>query len=269
LAAAIVRIWYFDGVLDAARERVFPDGTLELVVQLDTPHRPADAPAALPFPPLCMTGLRTTAEVVQAPFGRCRVLGIRLTPSGAFRILGQPLHDITSLTADVRDVLPKAAELGARVYEAHSAARAVAAAATWTAKELAARTEVDAVVERAVRSIASDGGARSIAEIDVWRGRSRARFGAAFRDAVGVSPKRFARIMRFDRSLRLLTAGGGSLGDVALDAGYYDQAHFSSEFRTHAGLTPRAYLHALRFPGSLNLTDSPDQNFQDAAVASA
>jgi hypothetical protein len=46
LRDAVVRIWHFDGTLGAARERVFPDGTLELIVQLDTPHRPGvDGPA--------------------------------------------------------------------------------------------------------------------------------------------------------------------------------------------------------------------------------
>jgi hypothetical protein len=62
LAGAIDRIWHFDGTLAAKRERVFPDGTLELIVQLDTPHRPGlDGPADR-FPP-GVTGLRTTGTM--------------------------------------------------------------------------------------------------------------------------------------------------------------------------------------------------------------
>ncbi len=42
----IERIWYFDGALANAKERVFPDGRSELIVMLDEPHRDGDT--ALP-----------------------------------------------------------------------------------------------------------------------------------------------------------------------------------------------------------------------------
>jgi AraC-like DNA-binding protein len=256
LCRAIDKIWYFDGTLGSARERVFPDGTLELIVQLDTPHRPGiDAPADR-FPPLCVTGLRTTAEVVEAPPGRCRVLGVRLTPPAAFRLLGTSLPELTSLTVDLDRVLgAAAAELAARVCDARDGAVAVRAAAAWAASRIAHGRPADATVQRALEAIVADGGTSSIAALEAWQGRSRARFAAAFRDGVGVSPKRFARIVRFKRVLGALALGRASLGEIAHAAGYYDQAHFTAEFREHAGLTPSAYLRALRYPGTTNLVD--------------
>ena len=261
LAGLVERVWYFDGVLGAARERVFPDGTLELIVQLDTPHRPGiDAPASA-FPPLCVTGLRTTAEVVEAPLGRCRVLGVRLTPPGAFAVLG-PLSELTSLTVDLHDVLGRpGAEFGTRIHGARDAACAVEAAAEWAAQRIARGYLPDTTVERALRTIASDGGTRSIAALEGWQGRSRARFAAAFRDRVGVSPKRFARIVRFDRAIHAIAHGRASLGEIALAAGYYDQAHFTNEFREHAGLTPHAYLRANRYPGTTSLVEGGAEHF--------
>jgi hypothetical protein len=114
LAGSIDQIWYFDGTLGEVRERVFPDGTLELIVQLDSPHRPGVDGPARPFPPVCVTGLRTTAEVVEAPPGRCRVLGVRLTPPAAFRLLCAPLPELTARTADLHAVIGRgAAELEA------------------------------------------------------------------------------------------------------------------------------------------------------------
>jgi AraC-like DNA-binding protein len=268
LAAAIERIWYFDGTLGASRERVFPDGTLELIVQLDTPHRPGDGSAASPFPPLCVTGMRTTAEVVEAPPGRCRVLGVRLAPQAAHAVLGVPLFELSSLTVDLHAVLGRAAaELGSRVHAARDGAAAVRAAAEWTAPRVATGAAIDATVERALRAIAADGGTHSIAALDAWHGRSRARFAATFRDRVGVTPKRFARIVRFDRALHAIADGGGtsSLGDIALAAGYYDQAHFTNEFREHAGITPRAFLRANPTPGTTSLLEAGEHFFQDAA----
>jgi AraC-like DNA-binding protein len=266
LADAVDQVWHFDGTLGAARERVFPNGTLELIVHLDTPHRPGDDRTAPRFPPLCVSGILTTAEVVEAPLDRCRVLGVRLQPPAASRLLRTSLVPLTSLTLDLGDLLDAAAaELATRVRDAADGTRAVIAAAAWVERHIAPQPEPDSTVARALAAIRDDGGTRSIAAIDAWHGRSRARFNAAFRDAVGVSPKRFARIVRFDRALQLMTCGHGSFGEIALAAGYYDQPHFNAEFRAHAGLTPRAYISGLRFPGSTSLADPAEQNFQDTA----
>ena len=266
LAGTVDRIWSFDGVLGAALERVFPDATLELIVQLDTPHRPGEGSPAERFPPVCVTGLRTTAEVVEAPPERCRVVGIRFVPLGAFRVLGVALSDFTALTVDLHAILGRgAAELGTRVAAARDCAAALGAARAWAEERVARGPLVDRIVERALSAIVADGGHGSIAAIDAWQGRSRARFAAAFRDSVGVTPKRLARIVRFDRSLRAIANGSERLGEIALAAGYYDQAHFTSEFREHAGITPGAHLRAARFPGTTNLADRAEQFFQDTA----
>jgi AraC-like DNA-binding protein len=71
-------------------------------------------------------------------------------------------------------------------------------------------------------------------------GHSHRHFIATFREAVGLSPKRYARVQRFRRALRSL-ARDGALADAALAAGYSDQAHFNREFREMAGVTPRAW----------------------------
>jgi AraC-like DNA-binding protein len=68
-----------------------------------------------------------------------------------------------------------------------------------------------------------------------------------FREAVGVSPKAFAKIARFDRAVHAASVdGGANWASIAAAAGYYDQAHLIAEFRAIAGVTPRALLGELR-----------------------
>ncbi len=63
-----------------------------------------------------------------------------------------------------------------------------------------------------------------------------------FKTLVGMSPKYFIRVSRFQKALGLLRRGGLELADLAQACGYYDQAHFTNEFRRFSGLTPGAFL---------------------------
>jgi AraC-like DNA-binding protein len=217
----VKRIWYFDGSLVIRRERVFPDGSIEIIVQLDEPHRPGSADAER-FPPICITGLRLTAEVVVAPAGRCRVIGIVLSPPCAHAVLRESLLPFTGLTASLQDVIGRqASELAERLDDARDPKTVILAARSWLAER----------IDRAP---------------DAQR---------TFRELFGTTPKRFERILRFRRTLEALTRGDGSLADVACAEGYYDQAHFTNDFRQHAGMSPGAFLRASVFPTGTHVAE--------------
>ena len=255
LSGVVERVWDFEGTLAARREQTFPNGFAELIVQLDEPHRPVLASAGSPFPALCVDGLQTTTTTVEGPRTRCRVLGIRLHPCGAYALLRHSLRDMTDQCVDLDAALgAAAAELGQTLEAERSGQRRIASAVRWVRARMAKPPAVEPLVERALRRIDRDGGAVTLAQLEELVGRSRSRFAAAFRDHVGLSPKRYARIVRFRRALELLGAGPQPLHGVALSAGYYDQAHMNAEFREHAGLTPGEYLRAMRYPYSDHLT---------------
>ncbi|MBS2033140.1 MAG: AraC family transcriptional regulator [Deltaproteobacteria bacterium] len=68
----------------------------------------------------------------------------------------------------------------------------------------------------------------------------------AFREAIGMSPKAFARLTRFLRALRAArTHPAANWASIAADHGYSDQAHLIAEFRDIAGVTPRALMGEL------------------------
>jgi AraC-like DNA-binding protein len=63
-----------------------------------------------------------------------------------------------------------------------------------------------------------------------------------FSNEVGVSPKLLSRLIRFQQALRLPIPSNGSLTDIGLQAGYYDQSHFIRDFTSFAGITPKQYF---------------------------
>ena len=75
------------------------------------------------------------------------------------------------------------------------------------------------------------------------RPSSQRRFIQLFSNEVGLTPKLFCRVNRFQRVVRSLASiEEVDWAEVALDCGYYDQAHFIHDFQDFAGITPSAYL---------------------------
>jgi AraC-like DNA-binding protein len=70
-------------------------------------------------------------------------------------------------------------------------------------------------------------------------GWSRKRLWSRFRAQIGLTPKRAARLVRFDHAARLL-AEGHSAAAVAADSGYADQSHLHRDVLAFAGMTPAA-----------------------------
>ena len=70
-------------------------------------------------------------------------------------------------------------------------------------------------------------------------GWSRKRLWSRFRSQLGITPKRAARLVRFDHAAHLLAAGHAAAG-VAVESGYVDQSHLHREVKAFAGLTPTA-----------------------------
>jgi AraC-like DNA-binding protein len=78
---------------------------------------------------------------------------------------------------------------------------------------------------------------------------SRKHLANRFRADVGLAPKTIARLLRFRR-----VVDSGDLSsrwtEVALDAGYFDQAHLIRDFRQFAGMTPVEFQRSRLSDGS-------------------
>jgi AraC-like DNA-binding protein len=83
---------------------------------------------------------------------------------------------------------------------------------------------------------------RRIAEVRDQTGVSERRFIELFRRQVGLAPKLYSRVRRFQAALRRIPAGRAvDWADVARACGYFDQAHLIHEFRAISGLSPGEY----------------------------
>ncbi|HEY0778783.1 MAG TPA: helix-turn-helix domain-containing protein [Gemmatirosa sp.] len=261
LAGVVRAFWHFDGHTTLLRERTFPGGHLEIIVHLGPRYRAVDRGATGdPFPVACLTGVQTGPLVVEAPAERCRVLGVRLHPVGAYALLGAPLDATEGRTLDLTDGAGRAAaELAERCHDAPNVSVCFGRAGAWILERLVRTAAHGAVPHPAVAWAAAElervDGVASITALRAQAGLGRTRFADAFRQQVGMGPKRYARVLRFRRALALVRSGHG-LSAAALAAGYYDQAHLHACFREFAGMTPGAYAAATGYPNSPSLAES-------------
>lgn len=121
---------------------------------------------------------------------------------------------------------------------------------------LAHAQEVHPSVIWAADRLLVERGTIPIESVSKEAGTSRRQLERLFHEQIGVGPKRFAALMRFDWALRHLSSYA-SCADLAYDAGYADQAHFVRSFRDKAGMTPRQYLRRVASPHVAFLQDDP------------
>jgi AraC-like DNA-binding protein len=249
-------IWLFDGTMTCLRERTFPNGLLEIIVHLGPRYSVVGDVDTWVCPTACVSGLQLRHLVVEAPPDRTRILGIRLTPAGAYGLLARPLHDLAGLTVDLQDVAgAAAAELVSACGEALTGERCIQAAIDWIEARLLLGRGADPAIRWMVGEIARHDGAVTIAQLRQDVGWSKTRLTSSFVEQVGVSPKHYARIMRFRRALGLIHAGRLAFADVAADAGYYDQPHLNAEFKELSGFTPTEFRQAHRYANSVSVAD--------------
>jgi len=256
LEGLVDHIWLFDGVMTSLRERTFPNGLLEIIVHLGERYSVVEEHGVWRCPAACVTGVQLGHLIVEAPVCRTKVLGLRLTPAGAYALFARPMQEVTSLTVDLGDVAGAAAEeLAAKCSAAPTGELCVRAALEWIDGRLAESTRVDSAVGWMLAQIRGRAGAVSIARLRDHVGWSKTHLTTKFVEQVGVSPKQYARVMRFNHALRLIHVGRASLTDVAIEAGYYDQPHLNAEFKQLNGFTPTAFQHAHRFPNSVSVAE--------------
>ena len=256
LAGLVDHIWLFDGAMTCLRERTFPNGLLEIIVHLGERYRVVEEHGTWLCPTTCLTGLQLRHLVVEAPPHRTTVIGIRLTPAGAYALLGRPMHEISGLTVDLEDVMgSRAAQLASRCDEAPTPDRRVRAAVRWVEEILERAAEIDPAVAWMVGQMREQAGAVSIGRLREQTGWSKTRLTTVFGEQVGVSPKQYARILRFTSALKLIHAGNASFAEIAAGTGYYDQPHLNAEFKELSGFTPREFQLAHRYANSVSVAE--------------
>lgn len=170
---------------------------------------------------------RALPFVKEAVLGDPRLFG---AIHAAFSDMGEPLEPVA------RDEIMALLADGLLAHDA-SAIRPSRMVVDTRAVRLA-RDYLDANLNRTVAST----------ELEAISGHDRYELARQFRKAYGTSPYRYLTMRRLDKA-RAEIAGGMSLADVAIHAGFSDQAHMTRMFRASYGVSPGSWQRLVRKPG--------------------
>ena len=223
LAAVVDAFWQHDG--EEQRLRILPDGCMDFIFDLER------GTARL-------IGAMTEAALIHVPRGT-RSLGVRFLPGAAAPYLTDPSSAFTDGGAPLDELShTRRFRLAERVAEARNHIERRRLLAEFLLDNGARLRAPDPRVRRAataLRTQAGPGGVRSVARALGVGERQLERLFAAH---VGIGPKAFARVARFERALGLMDGPLRGQATLAAAAGYSDESHLIREFRALAHATP-------------------------------
>jgi len=236
LANYVEKLWYFEGYGAAhRRERVLPNGRIQLIIDL--------APAAS----ATIVGLSTTSRILETASLRS-VMGVVFRPGGTLALFDPPADEFSNRDVALEDVWKSpSAALRGRLLDAPDLVPRLRALEAELERRIARIPEPHSSVRYALREFARNATAASVMEVARQTGLSRRRLGTLFREQVGLTPKLYCRLHRFQQVVRRIAAGAPiDWAQVALDGGYYDQSHMAHEFREFAGVAPGVWRESER-----------------------
>lgn len=240
--AVIEYVGYADSRPAPEAHREHPSALVPLVVDLGAGWRvgsPAAGHRAAHLRAFA-AGMHDAFALVE-PAGPVLGVQVDLTPTGARRLLGVPMHELRNATVALDDLLgPEAAELAERLAGAAGWPERFSIMGAVLERRLLRAPPVVAEIEWAWRQLDLSRGTVTVQSLAHELGWSRKRLIVRFRDAIGLTPKTAARVLRF-QALRARVAAAAtrpSWAGLAVDCGYADQSHMIREVRRLTGLKP-------------------------------
>lgn len=246
LADVVDCLWTLEGHASGhgEPEPVLPDGRPELVLHFGDPFERLESGGVAERQPSLIYAGQLTRQLLLRPTGRIAVLGVRFLPHGAVGILTVPQHELAGLTIALDAVSPRLRRALVAVRDSAADLAQAAALVQDVLLQWVDRSRVDPRVGFAVAAIGRTRGRISIDRVADATGLTCRHLERRFLATVGVTPKRLARIARFQHALQMLArADSRRRGtDTAAACGYADQSHFIRDFRQLAGCAPGEHL---------------------------
>jgi len=246
LSDFVDQLWYYEGYSQPhAKERLLPDGSVEMVFNLCEDQMRVYVNTGDPrtFRGSLVAGPHSRFFVIDTA-EQTTVIGVHFKPGGAFPFFKLPVGELHDEHVGL-DTLwgSKAGELRDRLLEAPTPDAKFSILEQALLEQALKPLVRHPAVAFALRQFRATHNPQSVSDVTAQIGLSARRFIDVFNNQVGLTPKLFCRVRRFQEVLKHLgTKAHVDWTRVALDCGYFDQPHFIHDFRAFSGINPTTYL---------------------------
>lgn len=243
-------IWLVSDAPGHERERIVPSGTIELVINLhDDEFRIYESVTGRErrFRGAIVSGCYSAAFEIDTR-AHSLVLGVHFKPGGASRLLGVPAGTLADDHVGLDDIWgPSATKLRTRLCAAPSLQQRIALLEQALIARLPDRPHRRLAVSAGLVELDQPG--VEVGHVARVLGLSRRRFIEVFTEDVGMTPKRYSMVRRFQRALTLaIRSQSVTWSQIALECGYFDQSHLCRDWAEFTGMSPGEFrtLRAIR-----------------------
>lgn len=242
---------YFEGFNPVhSMDRFLPDGNAEFIIDLtDNPKHIYDNESLTELQSCrhaWVSGVRT--QPITIPSGRdSRLLIIAFKKGKAHPFYDFPMSELANLVVDAGIVFGnKLHELREHLLNTLSVPQMFVLVEHFLLQQagdsLHANTQAKCI-EYAVSNIVNQPNIQGFQNLSSQIGYSQKHFIDLFKKQVGVPPKQFLKIMRFQKAIQEIeNTKSIQWSDIATESGFYDQAHFINDFKGFSGFTPSEYI---------------------------
>ena len=248
LAPYISQIWNFEsseGVASADARLIVPDGKVRIIVPYKSATQ-AMVEGRVMYAQkhqILLAGIQTKAITIGSTNADVGTVGIELTAKGAYRLFGLNMRGLVDQLVTFEDIFgAMGARLRRRVEEAENPVEKISILQHFLLQLLDRNTAYISCLDYAIDEISNSYGTIRIRTLQESVGCSRRYLDMLFKEHVGLSPKTYARILRFQAMHRLLMQDALPIDRILHDY-YFDQSHFIKDFKCFTGSTPAQYRH--------------------------
>ncbi len=227
-----------------ARERIFPDGCMELVFHCGDLFKKYRNGGIAHVQPRSFVHGQLTEFIEIEPTGKTGIFSVRFQPGGLRPFISPDISELTGLEVGLRELWNKDGEiLEDRILNTRNDQQRIAVLESFLLTRLNEKKQPDSLIEHCLQSMLAGGGALPVQQLADELNITRRHLERKFLSTVGIRPKLLSRIIRFQHTLRLIESRQfTNLTMTAYGGGFYDQAHFIKDFKAFTGLNPGQYF---------------------------
>ena len=229
-------------------ERFLPDGNVYVVIDLtDYPKFIYDNNTLKEIQScrnVWFSGIRN--HYITIPSGRdSEMFIINFHKGKAYPFVEMPMNELTDYVVDGELVMSnEILNMRETLLALNSPKQKFIYAEQYLSMAFARKLQVNPFIDYSVKLILQSPQQLSITHLSEKVGFSQKHFIKIFKEHVGVTPKTFLRIIRFQKAVYEIEATRtANWTSIAHDSGYYDQAHFINDFKEFSGFTPYQFLN--------------------------